>query len=985
VFPAAGHLSLAIEGIRQISEANNVQISGVTFRDVAINIALVIPDTDDGIEVQFRLQQSPKVRDSNTYIWHSFAVESVIDGKWTLHCEGMIAANYEFRSSSCRSTSPVALEKLTQRMPGKRWYDAFRRVGFEYGPSFQGLSTIRTDSKYHEAAADVAIVTQSGLMKGESRYILHPSTIDACFQLIIVSINAGLHKDMPWGVVPIKIEEISLWFPGDEVGSMGHAVAWTDELSARYFNTHTQLMTKSGIKVMDVKNLRCVAYEAAIPQLASDVMEREPYLGISWRPDIDTLTALQLRQAYPRIQSESGLLCKLVELLNHKDPLTSVLLVGQVSLNYLDILVDLLPSDTLFIVGHTSGERLDSLENTVADKTRVSTLLIPTEESYQWDRSTIKSLKLLVIDASFDPSEVEARVLQRIKPLVADEAQVIFSVSSQAGDSFAKRLPSYGYSEPELRFDFPATTLMLSNPVKPASTGVMRVQEEATFLFLNHQSPMLEDLVEQLTVRQCNVQVKEIADFDASKDKKIIIDDIQGNVLSCLNPHTFSSLKAVLSSGAPIMWLTAGVHEGKSVHGSMSQGFLRVIRSEQAMAKITGLDFDTTAGSESVASSIMAKMGTIATKDSGRDTEFWLHDGVLQVSRYLPNSTLNDQFIRTRKPVEGVPLPEKAISGKFTKEGLVFQSCFPSEQPSLNQHEVELQVYASEFDRTDLQAQAESPKVAIGKIIEAGTGLYPSLVGQEAVAYTTNGYSTVVRIPAYLSNCFVGFDAPCLAGTLPSLCNVVNVLLQTANIKEHEHVLLLPAPAPFMRAAVRLSRALSFTLTIVVDTPKEKEVCLSTLDLGSDAVILSSEVTGASIARSSNKANDPDVVVAHEFSTFSREIWRSIPPMVRFVLNDGTLNEALDVLPFTKGAAFFTTGIDTIYKRDPKVLGDVLKRAMALLNDHKDLITENLTNYDVGLLNDLALVSEATEIPDKAVVTYNYGRSIIKVHNRQSH
>ena len=64
------------------------------------------------------------------------------------------------------------------------------------------------------------------------------------------------------------------------------------------------------------------------------------------------------------------------------------------------------------------------------------------------------------------------------------------------------------------------------------------------------------------------------------------------------------------------------MNEGKSVHGSMSQGFLRVIRSEQAMAKITGLDFDTTAGSESVASSIVDKMGTIATKDSGSDTEF---------------------------------------------------------------------------------------------------------------------------------------------------------------------------------------------------------------------------------------------------------------------------------------------------------------------------------------------------------------------------
>ena len=335
--------------------------------------------------------------------------------------------------------------------------------------------------------------------------------------------------------------------------------------------------------------------------------------------------------------------------------------------------------------------------------------------------------------------------------------------------------------------------------------------------------------------------------------------------------------------------------------------------------------------------------------------------------------------------MEEVPLLiKKAISDKLTEEGLVFQSRFLSEQLGLDQHEVKLQVYASEFDKTDLQAQAEGPKIVIGKIIEAGNSLDLSLVGKEGVAYTTEGYLTVVRLPACLDDCFVGFNASDLAGTLPSLCNVFNALVHTANVKDHEHVLLLPAPAPFIGAAVRLSRALGFTLTIVVDTQKEKEECLSSLGLYSDAVVLSPEVTGASIVRSSLKADEPNIVVAHEFSTFSREIWRSIPPMARFVLNDGTLNEALDFMPFTKGAAFLSTGIDTVYKRDPKALGDVLRRTLTLLNDRKDLMIKNSTSYDIGLLNDLAAVSQAATSLDNAVLTYNYGKSPIKVRNYHS-
>lgn len=63
---------------------------------------------------------------------------------------------------------------------------------------------------------------------------------------------------------------MNLWFPNDEAGSNGHAVAWTDEFNGRYFNTHTQLATESGELVLDVKCMRCVSYEAAAPQIAPE-------------------------------------------------------------------------------------------------------------------------------------------------------------------------------------------------------------------------------------------------------------------------------------------------------------------------------------------------------------------------------------------------------------------------------------------------------------------------------------------------------------------------------------------------------------------------------------------------------------------------------------------------------------------------------------------------------------------------------------------
>ncbi|KAK2624711.1 hypothetical protein QTJ16_005904 [Diplocarpon rosae] len=74
IFPAAGHLSLAIEALRQSHETDGLPFEGVTFRDVDIKTALVVPENDDGVETIFSLQ-SP----NNDSGWHTFSVDLQAD------------------------------------------------------------------------------------------------------------------------------------------------------------------------------------------------------------------------------------------------------------------------------------------------------------------------------------------------------------------------------------------------------------------------------------------------------------------------------------------------------------------------------------------------------------------------------------------------------------------------------------------------------------------------------------------------------------------------------------------------------------------------------------------------------------------------------------------------------------------------------------------------------------------------------------------
>ena len=53
-------MSLAVEALRQVCETRGFEVDGVILRDINISTALIIPETDDGVEIQLRLQENLK-------------------------------------------------------------------------------------------------------------------------------------------------------------------------------------------------------------------------------------------------------------------------------------------------------------------------------------------------------------------------------------------------------------------------------------------------------------------------------------------------------------------------------------------------------------------------------------------------------------------------------------------------------------------------------------------------------------------------------------------------------------------------------------------------------------------------------------------------------------------------------------------------------------------------------------------------------------
>jgi Polyketide synthase dehydratase len=957
-------MSLAIEALLQIKEARGLTFDGVTLRDIDIKKALVIPDNDDGIEIQLRLHQLAE--SSETAGWYEFAVESIQERQWILHCEGRIATRAGIVKAEEDHMSPVKVSKLTQRVPGKRWYDAFSRVGFDYQNSFQQLQRVRTNRHLHEAAADVAILNECGLMQGESRYLIHPATFDACLQLIIISIHAGAHKEMPWGVVPIKIDEVSISLPGDDLESVGRAIAWTDRFEDRYFNTHTKLMGTSGNLIMDVNNLRCVAYEAAVPPTASGKRPSQPYMETVWKPDISSLSESQLaEQCHGLVATE--VIQRLIMLLDHKHGLKNILLLGRPSQSDLERLLQAVPATASITLGYTTAEEMESEKHLDEAYDRISTVFLP-ENTDKWNEIfPSNNDSLTIVQEGLVRDIVGKDALKAIRAAIGERSRLITSSTSALCKSIVNNFFSADWSVTQVSTGADMTVLLCD--ARPYTNGVYHGEQEIKMLSVDGEAPEDHELVKALTAAGICIRVKPISEFDASDDLKVILPNNTCEVLMHRSSKDFEALRRILCASGSKLWLTRGVNEGRSADGGMVEGFLRVIRSEQPGVQIALLDFDSDEDVSVIADAITAKLDAVASKDSGDDTEFWLHDSILHVNRISPNQDLNKIAAGLSLAPETQVLDANSHLSGTVENGQVHFKQLPLIEPvQLNSGEVEVQVNCS-----DLQRKIDEPTLVMATVIRVGPNVGSFFLGKEVVAYALRSLSTIIRtsVWAYIKS---DTDRACLLSSLKSLTPAVNATFRAAGAKDGDRVLLLPGPLSVIRSIVHLSRVFHWAITVVFRNSEEKQMYINDLGLSAEAVLPAYDVKAICNLLQKGGSVSPNVVIAHDFSMLSKEAWRCIMPLGRFILNEASINNSPDLLPFSRGATFLATNVSNLVEQDKEAARNLLKLAASTFLTYQQYLTIDPAAQDVGEAK-LPSVQDA----ENGLITYDYGKSLVQV------
>ena len=865
MFPAAGHM----EAARQYCEVKDIFITGMTLRNVELKTALIVPETDTGLEIQLRLSQTSS---SESGVSFSFSVESCTNNNWSVHSTGSVFPVMTSQDVLAPVSHPLNLENLSQRTTGKRWNDTFKRVGFEYGPSFDTLSKIRTHDKYYQAAGEIPIATTTtSAMVDESRYILHPSAVDSLLQLCIISIHAGLYQEMPWGVVPIRFEEVTFIPPiDDEVSTVGQAIAWNDVRGdrARYFNTDAQLSTQAGRVLLEIKGLHTVSYEAALPPRRETQMKPMPYTGVVWKPDITITSAKDCLLASDKARPAAAALAimDVLDVLNHKQPLSSVLLVDPSDSFDIQLLVSRVSSTTaLHLAQHDATNALKD-----DAKCKRLTLREPWADLESLD---IESQDLVIITAPI-PNEKQSA---KLRSMLSSKGQAILLVSEQDIQQTKQNVYGSNFSTQEIALG--GHTLLICSQT-PTTNGHIQEAEPITLAYSRHHSAAPHALANTMSDLGMQIQVKELCSVDIATDKPIVLYNPLGNLLSQLEPTSFQALKDIVCARANILWVTMGVGEGKCASGAMVQGFLRVAREEQKMSKLSLLDVDSAATFASIAKTLDDIM---APTTYTMETEYWLRNGVCHISRLGPNEEINSRVIVDHE-AEIQDIPQQAaqiLRANFEGANITFARNDTLQRSTLKPDQVELQVECLESHKQDPQSEIEGPRIISGTVRRIGSDVQSHLQGKTVVACVSNPYDTFVRVEEDLCVECEPSIANTLVQELPELCRAETAIQSLPGSSGMQHVLLLPTSSSMILAFTTLSKIHRFKLTIVVDKRSDNSASPyhhSILDRSDNA----------EIRRLMSNADGPTAVVAHDFSTSSQEIWRNLQSGVSFILNKDT-------------------------------------------------------------------------------------------------
>ena len=200
IYPAAGMISMVIEGAKQLAES---VFSGVKISQFRIHKAMIIPTTAHGLEFALNMTKHSEyhgehfIHDAGSSKYRFYIYSKPFDGAWQEHGDGIvtivakspagvIAKERQEREDTVKAeehglTCQRAMEFCDEIVIPRQLYETLDVIGMNYGPVFQNITSLR--KRDEECIGTIRVPDTKSLMPSKFEYphVIHPATLDSIF------------------------------------------------------------------------------------------------------------------------------------------------------------------------------------------------------------------------------------------------------------------------------------------------------------------------------------------------------------------------------------------------------------------------------------------------------------------------------------------------------------------------------------------------------------------------------------------------------------------------------------------------------------------------------------------------------------------------------------------------------------------------------------------------------------------------------------
>ncbi|KAK6538230.1 hypothetical protein TWF694_011109 [Orbilia ellipsospora] len=213
LYPGAGMIAMALEAINQYTQ-DSLKVTPTAFRlkDVQFIAAMNLPAGLTELETQINLKPLGEGGSLDISCWFEFNIFSCQNGQWKKNCKGRIRA--ELHDTHAKSLQEFIKNVTIHGLPTEQFFNTIQKAGYAYGSAFQRITQLRYSTP-REIQAEVEIYKPEtedyqghGYRAIDRRHVIHPTTLDAFFQIPLASVALET-SNMPT-IIPVKVKNMWL-------------------------------------------------------------------------------------------------------------------------------------------------------------------------------------------------------------------------------------------------------------------------------------------------------------------------------------------------------------------------------------------------------------------------------------------------------------------------------------------------------------------------------------------------------------------------------------------------------------------------------------------------------------------------------------------------------------------------------------------------------------------------------------------------------